>query len=102
LAHAFTFDNKVLSEKGIDAREIECSVLGNEEPQASVPGEIMVTHQDGFYSYDAKYVDEKGASLQIPAPLSEELTEKCRSLAIKAFQALECSGMARVDLFLER
>ena len=66
---ALAFDRKVLLERGVDAREIECAVLGNDDPVASVPGEIMVHHRDGFYSYDAKYVDADGANWQIPADL---------------------------------
>ena len=100
VAFALEYDNKVLIEKGIDAREIECAVLGNENPQASVPGEIC-PHTE-FYSYEAKYVDENGASLVIPAPLSAGETEAVRRLAVQVFQSLDCAGMARVDLFLER
>ena len=69
LRNALAYDRKVLVEAAIDAREIECAVLGNDDPQASVPGEIVVTHRDGFYSYDAKYVDPDGASWKIPADL---------------------------------
>ena len=97
---ALAYDNKIIIEKGIDAREIECAVLGNEDPRASVPGEISPTAE--FYSYEAKYVDEHGATLQIPAPLSAAETTTVRALAVRVFQALECSGMARVDFFLER
>ncbi|HUI25766.1 MAG TPA: D-alanine--D-alanine ligase [Candidatus Kryptonia bacterium] len=97
---AFAYDSKVLIEKGIDAREIECSVLGNETPEASLPGEVRPLGE--FYSYEAKYVDEHGATFQIPAPLSAAQTDAVRALAIRTFQVLACEGMARVDFFLDR
>jgi D-alanine-D-alanine ligase len=100
VADASEYDDKVLIEKGIDAREIECAVLGNEDPQASIPGEICP--QAEFYSYEAKYVDENGATLLIPAPLTETETAAVRTLALQVFQLLDCAGMARVDFFLER
>ncbi|RXY99828.1 D-alanine--D-alanine ligase [Fictibacillus sp. S7] len=95
---AFQFDHKILIEEGINGREIECSVLGNEEPLASVPGEIVSNGE--FYSYEAKYIDENGAVLEIPAKLSEPLTAKIQETAIQAFQALNCEGFARVDFFV--
>lgn len=97
---AFTYDNKILFEEGIDAREIECSVLGNEEKISSVPGEIIPTHE--FYDYEAKYIDENGASLEIPAKLSQSTINKIRQLAIKACTVLSIDGMARVDFFIHR
>jgi D-alanine-D-alanine ligase len=100
VANALDYDDKVLIEKGIDAREIECAVLGNEDPQASIPGEICPKAE--FYSYEAKYVDENGATLLIPAPLTEAETAAVRKLALQVFQLLDCAGMARVDFFLER
>lgn len=102
LEHAFEFDLKVLAEEGIRGREIECSVLGDEVPIASVAGEIIVDHKDGFYSYDAKYVDEKGALLKIPAKLDRRTLKRIQALAIQTFKVLECSGLARVDFFLTR
>jgi D-alanine-D-alanine ligase len=99
---AFSFDRKVLAEAAVDAREIECAVLGNDEPQASIPGEIVVTHPDGFYSYDAKYVDAGGSSWKIPADISPETAERVRHLSIETFKALELCGMSRVDFFLDR
>jgi D-alanine-D-alanine ligase len=99
---ALAFDTKVLIERGIDAREVECAVLGNDDPQASVPAEIVVHHKDGFYSYDAKYVDAEGASFKLPAELSPDMTARVQTLAIATFRALELSGMARVDFFLTR
>jgi D-alanine-D-alanine ligase len=98
--HAFEFDTRVIVEKGLSgAREIECSLLGNDEPEVSVPGEIMVDHPDGFYSYDAKYIDD-GARLQVPAQLTLAELSRLQKAARAAFVALGCSGMARVDMFL--
>jgi D-alanine-D-alanine ligase len=95
---AFQYDNKVLVEEFIKGREIECSVLGNAHPIASVPGEIIPTHD--FYSYEAKYIDEKGAKLEIPAKLSPDLVKKVQDAAIRTFKALTCEGLGRVDSFL--
>jgi D-alanine-D-alanine ligase len=100
LLHALEFDLKALAEAAVAGREIECSVLGNDDPIASIPGEIVVRHKDGFYSYDAKYVDENGAELEIPAHLELAEVRAVQDLAVRAFRALECSGMARVDFFL--
>jgi D-alanine-D-alanine ligase len=99
LEHAAQFDRKVLVERGIEARELECSVLGNDEPQASVPGEIVPVHE--FYDYAAKYLDE-GSELIIPAELAAAETRRVRQLAVAAFRAVDCAGMARVDFLLER
>ena len=96
------FDSKVLVERGVDAREIECAVLGNDSPEASIPGEILVHHKDGFYSYDAKYVDPDGASWKIPADLPPEMIARVQALAVATFRALELAGMARVDFFVTR
>ena len=96
---AFTYDRKILVEEYIKGREIECSVLGNEEPIASLPGEVIPKHE--FYSYEAKYIDEDGAALEIPAKLPEETIKRVQDLAARAFKALECEGMARVDFFLK-
>jgi D-alanine-D-alanine ligase len=95
---AFRFDEKVLVEEGIRGRELECGVLGNEEPEASVVGEVIV--RDEFYSYEAKYVNENGAILDIPASLPAEISETVRRLAVVAFKVLNCAGMARADFFL--
>ena len=96
---AFRYDSKVLIEENITGREIECSVLGNEDPIASLPGEVMPQHD--FYSYEAKYLDENGAVLQIPADLPEETVKGVQALAVRTFRVLCCEGMARVDLFLQ-
>jgi D-alanine-D-alanine ligase len=100
VTEAFRFDNKILVEKGIEGREIECSVLGNEQPVASLPGEIITRHN--FYSYNAKYMDEQGAELIIPAKLPQATTRKIQEIAIQTFKVLCCEGMARVDFFLQR
>lgn len=95
---AFTFDRKVLIEQGIKGREIECAVLGNDEPQASPCGEVVV--HDSFYSYDTKYISVDGAQVVVPAAIDDDASAAIRAVAIRAFQALECFGMARVDVFL--
>jgi D-alanine-D-alanine ligase len=95
---ALNYDNKILIEECVNGREIECSVLGNDSPVASVPGEILPRHE--FYSYEAKYLDENGAVLEIPAKLSPETSERIRQLAVKTFTVLCCEGMARIDFFL--
>lgn len=96
---AFHYDNKVLIEELISGKEVECSVLGNEKPEASAVGEIIP--KDDFYSYNAKYIDENGAVLKIPAEISKEQIAKVQETAIKAFRALCCEGMGRVDCFLK-
>jgi D-alanine-D-alanine ligase len=96
---AAQYDRKILVEIGVDGREIECSVLGNDRPEASVPGEVIPVNE--FYDYDAKYVKE-GSELIIPARLTPRQTQQVQELAIRAFQAVDCAGMARVDLLLER
>ncbi len=96
---AFEYDTKVLVEECIKGREIECSVLGNDDPIVSVPGEIIPSHE--FYSYEAKYIDEKGALLEIPAKLSEKEIAEFREVAKKVYETLNCEGMARVDFFLK-
>lgn len=98
---AFKYDRKIIIEENIPGREIECSVLGNEKPVASVPGEV-VSNADShdFYSYEAKYIDEKGAALVIPAKLPKKTVKAVQDIAVKAFQVLCLEGMARVDMFL--
>jgi D-alanine-D-alanine ligase len=99
---AFTFDDKVVVEAGLDRpREIECAVLAGDPPLASIPGEIVVEHADGFYSYAAKYLDEHGASTKIPADLTPAETAEAQRLALATFEALEGEGLARVDLFFD-
>ena len=96
---AFRYDDRALIEEGIDARELECSVLGNDEPRASVVGEVVPGRE--FYDYDDKY-REDNAKLLIPAPIEHALSEEVRRLAVAAFRVAGISGMARVDFFLER
>ncbi len=98
---AFQFDTKVLVETAVSAREIELGVLGGNPPSVSVAGEIVVRHPDGFYSYDAKYLDESSARLELPARLSPDELTRAQAMAARAFEVLECEGMARVDLFLK-
>lgn len=99
ILEAARYDRRILVERGLDAREIEVSVLGNENPRASIPGEIVPS--DEFYSYNAKYIDGK-SRLFIPAPISEELTSQIQAVAVEAYKAIDCAGMARVDFLLER
>jgi len=96
---AFLYDSKILFEEFINGRELECSVLGNEDPMASVVGEVKSSHE--FYSYDAKYIDENGAVLEIPAKINEACAAHVRELAVSAFRALDCEGLGRVDFFLK-
>ena len=99
LLEAARYDRRVLIERGVNAREIEVSVLGNEEPQVSVPGEIVPSRE--FYSYEAKYIDDN-SNLIIPAPIPPELAQWVQQLAIQAYRAVDCAGMARVDFLLEK
>jgi len=96
---AAQYDRKILVEKAVDAREIECAVLGNDSPEASVPGEIIPVNE--FYDYEAKYIKE-GSELVIPARLSSRQTKRVQELAVRAFQAIDCAGMGRVDFVLDR
>ena len=98
LAEASRYDTKLLVEKGIDAREIEVAVLGNEEPEASVPGEIRPRRD--WYDYEAKYVDDS-TELLVPAPISDEESERVRDLALRAYRTLEGAGLRHLPgLFL--
>jgi D-alanine-D-alanine ligase len=99
LLEAAAYDRRILVERGVNGREIEVSVLGNDLPVASVPGEILPSRE--FYSYESKYVDGT-SSLLIPAPLPVEIAEKIRQLSVKAYKAIDCAGMARVDFFVEK
>jgi len=99
LMEAARYDRRILIERGINAREIEVSVLGNEDALVSVPGEIVPS--DEFYSYNAKYLDGK-SGLFIPAPISEELIARVKELALRTYKAIDCAGMARVDFLLDR
>jgi D-alanine-D-alanine ligase len=96
---AFRYDNKIIIEAFVKGREIECSVLGNDRPIASVPGEIIVNRE--FYSYDAKYIDSGGSRLQIPAKLPKNIERKVRRIALQVYKTLGCEGMGRVDFFVQ-
>lgn len=96
---AAEYDRKIIIEKGINCRELECAVLGNDEPIVSVVGEIVASSE--FYDYNAKYIDNKSQSF-IPADLPQQTADEVRRQAIQAFLALDLSGLARVDFFLER
>ncbi|WP_426451026.1 D-alanine--D-alanine ligase [Paenibacillus sp. S-38] len=99
IAEAFRYDRKVIVEEFIDAREVEVAVLGNDEPQASVVGEIVSSSE--FYDYKAKYIDGK-SSMIIPAEIDSELSSRIRDLAVRAFQSIDGSGLSRVDFFLRK
>jgi len=94
---AFSHDHAILVEQAIEGRELECAVLGNDEPDASVVGEVVPAHE--FYDYEAKYLIE-GSKLVIPAEVPDEISDQIRRYAVEAFQAIGCTGMARVDFFL--
>jgi D-alanine-D-alanine ligase len=99
LMEASRYDRRILIQRGVNAREIEVSVLGNDTPEASVPGEVIPSRE--FYSYEAKYVDN-ASELLIPAPIPEKTSELVRQLAVDAYKAIDCQGMARVDFLLDR
>jgi D-alanine-D-alanine ligase len=99
VAEAAAYDPKIIVEEAIDCREFECAVLGNEHPEASVVGELVPSHE--FYDYADKYVDA-GAQVVIPAAIPTALSDEIRALALRAFRAIDCSGLARVDFFVER
>ncbi len=99
LLEAAAYDRRVLVERGVNAREIEVAVLGNDAPQASVPGEVLPSRE--FYSYESKYVDGT-SGLLIPAPLPAGTAEKIRQMAVTAYKAIDCAGMARADFFVEK
>ncbi|HLW18297.1 MAG TPA: D-alanine--D-alanine ligase family protein, partial [Actinomycetota bacterium] len=96
IERALDHDRTILVEEAIDARELECAVLGNDEPEASVVGEVVPAHE--FYDYEAKYLIE-GSKLLIPAPVPDDVADLIRRYAVQAFKAIGCAGMARVDFF---
>jgi D-alanine-D-alanine ligase len=102
IAEAFRHDRKILVEEYVRGREIECGVLEGEDGSltASLPGEIVPSNRHGFYTYEAKYLDEEGAAIKVPADLAPEVSDKVRKLSIEAFRALGCEGLARIDFFL--
>lgn len=97
---ASKYDKKILVEEFIDGRELECSVLGNEFPEASLPGEIIPCNE--FYDYNAKYFDDGKSKLLIPAPLSREKCDEIRALAVKTHKTLDCTIFSRVDFFIQK
>jgi D-alanine-D-alanine ligase len=102
VAEAFRHDRKILVEEFVRGREIECGVLEGEDGSltASLPGEIVPSNRHDFYTYEAKYLDQQGAAVKVPADLAPAISEKVRNLSIEAFRALGCEGLARVDFFL--
>lgn len=100
VTEAFRYDRKILCEEFIPCRELEVAVLGNDHARASIVGEIIPQHE--FYSYEAKYIDEQGALLKIPADISAAQSDELKQLALKTFKILECSGLARVDFFMNK
>ena len=102
LDDAFQYDRKALIEASCEGREFECAVLGNDRPEASVPGEVVVKGGHEFYSYESKYVDPDGSATKIPADMPRAMAKKLRSMAVAAFKALSLRGMARVDFLATR
>jgi D-alanine-D-alanine ligase len=100
---AARYDRKIIVEEGLDAREIECAVMGNDEPEASLPGEYILKDQTAsFLDYTEKYSNTGHVEFVVPAPLTKALTTRIQQLATRAFKALDCAGLARVDFFLRR
>lgn len=102
LESAFRYDTQVLLEQFIEGRELECAVLFNNPPKASLPGEVVVNKNYDFYTFEAKYVDPNAVTIQVPAILPAKISKLIRELSVKAFQALQCEDYARVDLFLTK
>ena len=100
LDDAFSWDRKVVVEQNIVGREVECAVLGDDDPRASVVGEVVTEGAHDFYSYDAKYIDGAGSRVTIPAQIDDETAQRVRDVSLRAFRALDCSGLARVDSFV--
>jgi D-alanine-D-alanine ligase len=101
IEETFKYDNEVLIEEFIEGREFEIAVLGNEDPKATVPGEVIVSEDYEFYDFHAKYVDADGASTVIPADIPESIVETVKEETLKAYKALNCCDYARVDFFLD-
>jgi D-alanine-D-alanine ligase len=102
LDDAFQYDRKALIEASCEGREFECAVLGNDRPEASIPGEVLVTGAHEFYDYESKYVDPEGSATKIPADIPAAKAKKLRAMAVAAFKALSLRGMARVDFLASR
>lgn len=99
MIEAAAFDRRILVERGIEAREIELSVIGNDQPQVSIAGEILPSRE--FYSYEAKYLDNT-SGLLIPAPITSEQMQEAQKIALRAYRAVDCAGLARVDFLMEK
>ncbi len=97
----FKFDKTIIFEEFVDGRELECSVMGNSNPEASMPAEIVVSKNYEFYTYEAKYLDPNAVELHVPAKVDDEVANKIREMSVKAYKALNCEDFARVDLFLK-
>ena len=102
LDDAFQYDRKALIEASCEGREFECAVLGNDRPEASMPGEVLVKGAHEFYDYESKYVDPEGSATKIPADMPAAKAKKLRAMAVAAFKALSLRGMARVDFLASR
>lgn len=102
LNESYRYDECVLFEEFIQGREIECAILGNSPANASLPGEIVISSKYEFYTFDAKYVDGEAVSIEVPATLDSEVSEKIRAISVRAYQALGCEDFSRVDLFLTK
>jgi D-alanine-D-alanine ligase len=100
VADSFFYDHEVVVEEFIKGREIECAILGNDPPEASYPGEIVISSKYDFYTFDAKYVDGEAVRIEVPARLKPAVAENIREVSLKAFTTLYCEDFARVDLFL--
>jgi D-alanine-D-alanine ligase len=99
---AFRYDQEMIAEEYITGREIECAVLGNYPPEASYPGEVVISKKYEFYTFDAKYVDPDAVRIDVPAKLTKPVAEKIRKASVKAFEALHCEDFSRIDLFLDK
>jgi D-alanine-D-alanine ligase len=100
IEEAFKYDDYLLIEEFVTGREIECAILGNNPPEASYPGEIVISKKYEFYTFDAKYVDPDAVRIDVPADLNKKTAEKIREVSVKAYKALQCEDFSRVDLFL--
>lgn len=99
---AFRYDDEMIAEEYISGREIECAVLGNFPPEASYPGEVVISKNYEFYTFDAKYVDPDAVRIDVPAKISKPIAEKIRKASVKAFETLHCADFSRIDLFLDK
>lgn len=99
---AFKYDDEMLAEEFVSGREIECAILGNNPPEASYPGEIVISKNYEFYTFDAKYVDPEAVQIHVPAKLSKAIAEKIRTVSVKAFETLHGQDFSRIDLFLDK